>query len=591
MGKKLLFQRKGQSAAIDLMVFLLLSSLAISYLSLQSAQLSSRSQRRMETESLNEMAEISLSALLSSKADIEISVLQKKAASRINSPVTNDARKILDYLKLAEEAISEIESSNDISDNPHIAYIRHKFSEIDSYLGLAQDSLIGFSASQIDSALSDSLAPCQALGELSSIFSSFVGFDFSCDTITSEILSYLGEELSSVAMDSNDLVSFIDEAESLLDVEIKEKARELRCKLSDIRQAIESVFGYIEVGVNPDVSPLELFPVKLNAESYTIRQVTEDALTSGDFFAKTDWERTAIASVALTYFRGKNLTTGLFEKGFLEENIHSQPSGDLIGEYIEITPEHSLQKEDNMTLSGVYTEDKSISLKAKITGAGYLGLQAAFFGKELGSGRQKTVYFEGGEYILNSTAYITNAHERTYNGSAVKGVTRESPISVSEEVFSHKDILTPEINFEGNLIKTTITRPFSSVFWLELGNATFEPQNYAFQIEHIIETKSGEYIINSSVADGEYDPNAEKSAVLGALAIDKTSIFPELKSSIESEIKRIIPNYSYSFNLSCPCKEGIYFGSGSPQGRYGIARRHFWIDDCECDVTLILWRD
>jgi hypothetical protein len=291
------------------------------------------------------------------------------------------------------------------------------------------------------------------------------------------------------------------------------------------------------------------------------------------------------------FIRDKDLGENLPEIGL--RNSEESANG-LIDRYetIRLIPKEPLTSITNSSANGPYHEFV-FTPQAYVTPAGNLALRLVVSGEGIGGARQKTEYFESFDYIVNSSAYPSSPHYRTYNGSFVKGKAMESPVSMTSREWTEETESTAEVDRTMRVKEQKILRPIDTNLSFVYGNLTWPEEVYKFDIEHSCVTTESNYTINTSTTDcSQYnESDAEKSILLGILATGRGSLVQTAKKAVENRLEELLEGYHYKFGVKDCCSILFEINPDSePVGREGTAKYYFETDGERAEMRLTVWR-
>jgi hypothetical protein len=594
---------RGQAAALDLAVFVAICILSLSYLFIQSIATSADMGFIQENENINEVAVRALNALAqSSGGDLEIVTVQPIALKPVNAPFSEDIRTIMRYadacIRILDDLEKDLRNGKAISldsDNPYFIYLKSRISAVSDYLTQSQDLMDGLVSDFFSDAEKAIDVPCDAIRKLSDMLPGYDSVDAGCGSLDDGFLGDLVGGLSDAAGAINDfegdLSTRLKELESAGRGLLADSIHALRCAISAAKDAANSLLNYLETGLNTEVSFLELFPVRAKVRGMTIERLLADAVKVGNSFAFTDDMRAAAAAAGLLLVRDKNINNS-FDFSIPDGGMVSTDGVKNVTEDLAMRPKPPLSGVTNTTSEGPYGKFLFGS-GAYVTNSGYLGIRLSFLGDEVGGLKQKSEYFEGMDYVLNSSGYTTREHRRTYNGSFVKGVVSESRITQTARSWTETARPTPEINATSTVTEYRLVRPMRAQARLEYGNLSWPDETYDFDIEQYRVVRDSIYLINLSQKDFDYNKSdALKSIALGILLSGRGGLYGLLESAIKERLDELLGGYSYKFEAWDCCRRIIAINMGAePAGRRGLSRRYFNGGGQRGYMALTVWRE
>ena len=596
-----LYQRnKGQAAALDLAVFVAISVLALSWLAIQSMKAGASEIFVQENENVNEVAIRSLNALAQSSASgFVIKTVQPLSMQPVDSCLSEDLRTIMGYADSSITELAELEQEIksggffDISGNPYIAYFEARLGDIDAYLKKAEDLLseeVGELLSEADSELA---SVCEAIGYLSQLLPGYEDMEMSCGEGVSHLfdglLANLTDARGLVQQFGQDFEDMLDDLESQASGVLLEAVHQIRCAVMNVKETAESFLTYLEAGLNTGVSLLELWPVEAKVKGMTIEQVLSDSVTAGRSFAFADDPRSIGAMAAFFYVRNDSISNSFLDTDLNAGNLDSGTYRNQT-EDVRLSPYNPLESVSNRIAEGPY-QTLRFGVESYVTNSGSLAVRLKFIGDEIGGLKQKTEYFEGMDYILNSSVYPGNTHHRTYNGSSVKGVVNEALVAKAERSWTEERQITPEITANVIITEYSLLRPMSADTYLIYENLTWPPAIYSFDINHTRRCEESEYDINSSDCNSS-DPDAMKSVLLGAILSGRSDLKGGLRDAIKERLDELLKGYHYSFEARDCCVVIVEInGDDEPIGRAGFAKRYFEGGGYRGEMRLTVWRE
>lgn len=589
---------KGQAAALDLAIFVAICILALSFLFIQSARSTGSTGFIEENENINEVAIRAVSALAQSSAGVEIKTLQTVALKNISSCLSDDIRTIMGYADRVLEKLEEMEKKAesgdiyDISEDPFVIYLSARIDDISFYISKSL-GIVNAAAKLFSDADSELATVCSAIDSLSQLFPGYDDLDISCGGLASSFLDNISESLSEAGEEALNLKSLVDGMESVADsIEqgLAEEIRQIRCNITKARDAASQFLGYLETGIDPDISFMELLPVDANVQRMTVEKLLSDAITAKGGFVFADESRSITGSAALLFTRGRDLGDHMPEL-----DRQSQETSDTLAESYEgitLLPKDPLEELTNYSARGPYYEF-TFAPQAYLTQAGSLGVRLAVSGGLIGGTKQKTEYFQDLRYILNSSVYPASAHHRTYNGSFVKGLVTENPVSITSKDWSDAEQITAEITSETRFEEQRVLRPMEADLSLFYENLTWPQAKYSFDIEHFLVSKESDYTINTSPRDcSRYNASdAEKSILLGILSAGRSDLMGAAQEAVAKRLDELLEGYHYKFEVRDCCDMVLSINQDAePVGREGVAKRYFDAGGSRAEMTLTVWR-
>jgi len=599
-GNSLQLGNKGQAAALDLALFVSLCVLSLSYLFIESAKASSSESFIMENENINEVAVRAMDSLArSAGGELKIKTVQPIALKEVDSCLSNDIRTIMghtdDAIGSLDEAEKQLKNNGffDIKNNPYLLYVKARISDIESYLANIGDLVSTVITEQFEKAIAAAESVCSVIDYLSSLLPGYDDMSAGCSgllksTFLGDLESAVSEAAGLVSDFQNEFERQLEELDSLVTEQLVALIHEIRCALSAVKDSASSLLTYVETGLNTQVSIMELLPVEAEVKGMTIEKMLSDSVKAGSRFAFADEARSTASIAGLMALRGHNITssfldTDLIDSHFQADDVKSQ-TDDII-----LRPAAPLSRIDNRSAEGPYQE-MVFGAQAYLTPGGNLALRLQFSSDAIGGPKHKTEYFEGLDYLLNSSAYAGNTHHRTYNGSIVKGVVEEDRITKTVRTWN-------ETTTEGDMPSSTkyteykVVRPMAATVHLEYGNGTWGEEDYTFDIEHFRVCGESDYDDNGSECN-ESDADAMKSVVLGTISSGRGSLGGALEDAIKERLDELLEGYEYRFEAWDCCRPIIGINPGKePEGRPGEAKRYFIAGSSRGEMRLIVWRE
>jgi len=592
---------KGQAAALDLAIFVSICILALSYLFIQSTKASGSTMFVQENENINEVAIRVVDALAKSSAGgINITTLQRVSLTEVESCLSEDIRTILGYIDKALSELDDLEKqakrgdmASSVTDNPFIVYVDSRMQDLSEYL-MDSTSLLDGVQETFDNSIPGQQDICDAISSLSGLFPGYSDLEVDCGiSITSDFLSELETGLTNASgLVENYWASFkqgLVDTEDALESELSEAIRGIRCVLEDAKGAANSMLSYLEAGIDPGISFMELLPVEASLKKATIEKLASDALKAKGNFAYGDEMRALAGGAGLLYSRGKDLGEHLPDFEF--SNSSEDGNYTEVREAILMIPRSPLEAITNASAKGPYYE-LTFMPESYITPAKALALRLTLYGGPAEAPKHLTKYFEDFSYVWNSSAYPSSQHTRTYNSSFIFGFVTESAITKSEQSWTEARNTGPELNETILVTEERILRPMTAKVSYIYENLTWPNATYSFDLNHTRTTRESNYTIGSNRNCSQYnESDAEKSMILGFLASSRGSLFEELKKAIESRLDELLEGYNYSFELRDCCNAVFAINDGDePAGRSAVAKYYLNGDGSLAEMRLTVWR-
>jgi len=603
--KRLVYSGKGQAAALDLALFASICILALAFLSIQSAKSAGSTGFIEENENMNEVAVRMLSALAQSRGELEIRTLQTAALKRVDSCLSDDIQTVMSYADKVIDTLSDIEKkaasgdAYDVQKDPFVTYLTSRLDAIDTYI-LNMSTLVKQAIAELEETSPELKTVCAALEAISGLMPGYDDVHMSCsdnpvtdflDDMSNNILS--AADLSSIFEEQ--LLEQLDSAISgtgEADPELAQTVRRIRCYLEGIKESANSLLSYLESGIDPGVSFLELLPVNANLEGMTLEKILSDAITIKGNFVYGDETASVAGSAALILLRGRNLGE------VLPEVDSSDSQEDVEGieerrEHVILIPREPLVSKTNTSAEGPYQEF-FFSPETYLTSSGLLAVRLSIYGIGLGGVKHNTEYFEMSARILNYSAYSNSQHYRTYNGSFIDGKGIEDRVTITTREWAQEELTSPEISSTVQYREDKILRPMEAQLALIFENLTYPQGIYNFDIEHYCITRYANHTVNTSGRNcSRYnESDAEKAILLGVITAQRGGLMDSARAAVESRLEELLWGYSYKFELRDCC--GMVFEINpelEPVGREGVAKRYFEADGKRAEMKLTVWRD
>jgi len=591
---------RGQAAALDLAVFVAICILALSFLFIQSARSAGSTGFVEENENINEVAIKAVRALAQSSCQVEIKTLQTAALREVKSCFSDDIRKIMSYSDRILDILAEMEKKvqkegvYDIIDDPSVIYLSARIDDILSYVSDSQ-GLLKAADKLLSNADSELGTVCDVIEGLSQLFPGYNDLEISCGGMISDLLQNISKSFSDTGKSILDLKSAITDSlgsiEGNLRDELADAIREIRCSVTKSKELSNQFLGYLETGIDTRVSFMELLPVEANVDRMTVEKLLSDAITARNNFVFAEDIRSVAGASALMFIRDKDLGENLPEIGLRNSK---ETANSLIGRYemVRLIPKEPLTSVTNSSAKGPYHEFV-FTPQAYVTPTGNLALRLVVSGGGIGGAKQKTEYFQSFGYIVNSSAYPSSPHYRTYNGSFVKGKAMESPVSMTSREWTEDANPTADIDGTMRVKEQKILRPMETNLNFIYGNLTWPEEAYEFDIEHSCVTTESNYTINTSTTDcGQYnESDAEKSILLGILTAGRGDLVQTAKKAVEDRLGELVRGYHYKFEVRDCCSTLFEINPDlEPAGREGTVKYYFEADGERAEMRLTVWR-
>lgn len=597
MKKSSYLGNRGQAAALDLAIFVAICILALSYLFIQSVSSSASTEFVQENENVNEVAIRALDSLVqSSGADLEIMTLQPVALTDVKSCLSDDVRVVMGYAEKSLEALDDLEKEARSGGllkfgDPYLQYFKTRLGDISSYLSSSITTL-GHAKALFNESSSEKGIICNAIGGLSSLLPGYEDLDIQCNAgFSAGFLS----DLSKGLLDASGVVSkfetTLDYQVDALD-EINEKTadliHELRCTLTSAKDSANALLTYLETGVDPGISFMELLPVKANLDKATLGKMLSDSLVVGKNLASSDELRSLAASSALLLVRDKDVGEHLPDP-LISGNVNSEAA--RVEEGIIMNPRAPLERVTNASASGPYNE-MSFLANAHLTASGLLAIQLGIDSDATGGLKHKTEYFQDLGYILNSSAYPSSTHYRTYNGSFVKGSVGEGGVTRMTREWTETAEESPEMNSTTRFKEERLLRPMAATVYLTYENLTWPAETYNFDIEHYLVTKESNYTVCQPDCDGYNESDATKSVLLGVLLAGKNDLRSAVNGAVKNRLAELLEGYEYKLEVKDCCSVVLEINpTKEPVGRVGVAKYYLIGDGSRAEMKLTVWRE
>lgn len=600
MTRSLFHGIKGQTAALDLAVFVAICILALSFLFVQSARSVGSTGFIEENENINEVAIKTINALAQSSVDVEIKILQTAALKEVNSCLSDDIRTIMSYADRVLEILVEMEREAqsgklyDAEKDPFVIYLTARIDDVSGYVSDSEE-LLDAAGELLSDANSELAMVCDVIDSLSGLFPGYGDLDFSCSHVISSFLDNMVNNLSSIdevlSSFKSGIINKIESLDEELEGKLAELIHEIRCSITRIRDTANQFLGYLETGIDPQVSFMELLPVDANIDRLTVEKLLSDAITAKNNFVFAEDLRSVAGASALLFIRNKDLGENLPEIGLRKSD---ESAKGIIGRYerILLIPKEPLKSVTNSSARGPY-HDFVFTPQAYVTPAGSLAVRLVVSGNNIGGAKQKTEYFQPFDYILNSSAYLGSSHYRTYNGSFVKGKVIESQVLITTREWTESTNPTAEINGTARFKEQRILRPMKADIGFVYENVTWPPEEYKFDIDYFCVTRESNYTINTSTADcSQYnESDAEKSILLGVLAAGRSNLIGVAKAAVEKRLTELLEGYHYRLEVRDCCDTLFEINPElEPVGREGTVKYYFEAGGARAEMKLTIWR-
>lgn len=563
---------RAQAAVADLLVFIVISVVAIAYLHIELTRTSAHYISTREDENLDDLAKESLVSLVqSSLSNFRIETVQSVAIRRIDNALTHEIEKILLYFKEAIRLCGGQEDDKGI--NPYLAYIDLRSEDMTSFVDAVEAALSHNPLLNLD----------EPYFGLTDLFEVLAGLLDTFETILRSLSAgsqLPDEEAPLVDCEPGDIHEIMGQIEN-------SETRGL-CELMGSIDCLDNSLSMMSVGIS-DVSAIELLPVYADFSKKTIGQAISDAAKISDDFAKTDISRTLAASLLRLQLSGKNETydiSGLLRVDHTETyGQHSNRS-----ERIVLIPSDPLASNNSQRAIAPYLQEKYLGVESYLTESGKLALRMSFWGRDIPGIKQKTQYFEGLEYILETPPYLLTAHKRTYNGSFVKGLATEEPIELSNNTVHSKNTLVEDIIQESTVSEVFLSRPFIATIFLFFDNTTYDSTRHSFVIEHILREQNTSYFFNIT---GQTSPGniTLDDALVSSTLIEQASIWPSLEPAILERLAELLPGYEFSFEVRDECRPLLSLNSSEASERdFALSKYYIASGGKRIDLVLKVWR-
>ncbi len=579
---------KGQAGLLDLAVFILLSTIALSYLTIQASRSLASTEFVEENENINEIAVTSLRSLLRSRADLEISTLQPVAIKPLDSDFSESIEKTLQYFDAAIRKLDEGERAlSCLGKDPDLAFVRASLDQVDLYTNIIQDLLTNAIEKEFEDTRVAGADVCDIISLISGMMPGYSDIDAACGgNITRNLVhAVIGDTAgihTTLSLLSKDL------SKNPASEEVAGELQKLRCELSDARKKLNSILTYLTVGVDTQVSFLELLPLNLDLRDKTIEELLKHSLIVGDSFLSTDAARSIITASALMVLRNKKLPLpfNITDRGEVVRIKGARTER----EDLLLVPHSPLFSTTNTTAEAPYSS-LLFDVAAYLTGSKRLAIRMKILGEEAMGTKQKTNYFNGMDYLLNTPAYRAAKHTRTYSGAHIQGRVTERPISITNHTWID-DAQSYGVLSETRHSEVRIIRPMEAHVSFTYENTTWPEETYSFDVHHFRISENSNYTINTSLQKREYNQSdVAKSLILGALLTSRSGLMDRTKECIEKRLDDLILPYHYRFELKDCCHIWMDITKGTePEGRRGVAKYRLMGDGINAEVVLTVWR-
>ncbi len=310
--KKFKENKKGAAAMVDVLMFSIISIVAITTLFVyaESHQIS-----KIGDVQKQEMDEYTTNALLTLNhvtvdGDIKYSTVQPQAIKEVDNEVVSGIRDVTNELQECIETVDEIERTVDEdtsklvdqieSTRKQIKIINGKLDEINEKVKKVEANM----ASASDAAENLCKAVNQVSGTFGGIFKECSG---SVDTSHLKEMQAncqeMNKQLNNVDNKLQDYKSQIGGAK----VDILKIIKEVKCTLISTKSTADHYLNYFELGVCSNASFIDLLPVEANLGGKTVSEITGESFYVRNNFADAgeDMTRPILTGGGLFFFRNK----------------------------------------------------------------------------------------------------------------------------------------------------------------------------------------------------------------------------------------------------------------------------------------------